>query len=340
MNEASRSRDNPEVADLHKAAAQLYKVKVTDFDVDALNQKILTMPEKLGEKVSGHEDARAAMADEAAKGYARLREGRGPRAAVLLAGASPADQTGLAEAYAETLGLPLKVIDLSNYAAGMTPMDLKREIATSLRKNASTVFLFKKVELAHPAIRNALPGLLEDAVFHIQEQNGGGTRLLRVSGRNAHFLFSTEAGSEFLNQPKPETDPKLFPKAVEQDGIPPALVTQTKVIPIRPRGESDFRQTVAFKLRNKLQGLAAKQGLIYTFENQDAFVDRIVKEFHSEGKESPNIDPILNEALDAALAKAKLRGDLHEGAKIKLEYEAALTGSINSRCIKIIREAL
>ncbi|MFN3827322.1 MAG: ATP-dependent chaperone ClpB [Micavibrio sp.] len=192
--------------------------KWTGIPVDKMLQgereKLLTMENKLGQRVVGQEEAVHAVADAVRRARAGLQDPRRPIGSFLFLGPTGVGKTELTKALAEFLfddDTALVRMDMSEYMEkhsvarmigappGYVGYDEGGALTEAVRRRPYQVVLFDEVEKAHPDVFNVLLQVLDDG--RLTDGQGrtvdfSNTVLIMTSNLGAEYLVSMEEGQD------------------------------------------------------------------------------------------------------------------------------------------------
>ena len=234
--------------------------------LEAENEKLLKMEERLTARVVGQQEAVRAVSRAVRRGRVGLRDPGKPIGSFLFLGPSGVGKTELAKALAEFLfddETAMTRLDMSEFMekhmaqrlVGAPPGYVDSEeggfLTEAVRRKPYSVLLFDEVEKAHADVFNLLLQVLDDG------------RLTDGRGRTADFsntvvIMTSNIGSQRIL----ETDPKLFESQDGRDALRDVLRDELKnflrpeflnriddVVIFRPLSKDDLRGIVDIQLR-------------------------------------------------------------------------------------------
>ncbi len=170
--------------------------------------KLLTMEERLHERIVGQDRAIAALADAIRRSRSGLSDPRRPIGSFIFLGSSGVGKTELAKALAEFLfddEDALVRVDMSEYREqhtvsrlfgappGYVGYEQGGQLTEAVRRRPYSVVLFDEIEKAHPDVWNALLQLLDD----VRLTDGQG-RI--VNFRNTVVVMTSNVGTSFVRR--------------------------------------------------------------------------------------------------------------------------------------------
>jgi ATP-dependent Clp protease ATP-binding subunit ClpC len=171
-------------------------------------QKLLSMEERLRERVVGQDEAIAAISDAIRRSRSGLKDPRRPSGSFIFIGPSGVGKTLLAKALAEFLfddEDALVRIDMSEYREqhtvsrlfgappGYVGYEEGGQLTEAVRRRPYRVILFDEIEKAHPEVWNALLQILDDGRL-----TDGQGRI--VNFRNTVLIMTSNLGTEFVSR--------------------------------------------------------------------------------------------------------------------------------------------
>ncbi len=171
-------------------------------------EKLLSMEDRLKERIIGQDEAISALADAIRRARAGLKDPRRPIGSFIFLGSSGVGKTETAKALAEFLfddEDALVRIDMSEYREQHTASRLfgappgyvgyeeGGQLTESVRRRPYRVILFDEIEKAHPEVWNALLQILDDGRL-----TDGQGRI--VDFRNTVLIMTSNLGTEYVTR--------------------------------------------------------------------------------------------------------------------------------------------
>jgi ATP-dependent Clp protease ATP-binding subunit ClpB len=323
-----------EEADVAATLAQWTGVPVNRM-LEGEAEKLLSMEQRLAERVVGQDQAVLAVARAVRRGRVGLRDPRRPIGSFLFLGPSGVGKTELAKALAEFLfddEQALTRLDMSEFMErhmaqrliGAPPgyADAERGgfLTEAVRHRPYSVLLFDEVEKAHEDVFNLLLQVLDDG------------RLTDGMGRSADFsntviLMTSNIGSERIL----DTEAGLFDTAEGRDALRDVLLEQLRgrfrpeflnriddIVVFRALRREDLLRIVEIQLAG-LGRLLAPRGL--RLELGAAAKQRLVELGYEPSFGARPLRRAIVRELQDPLAEALLRGGYASGTTIRVELE-------------------
>lgn len=174
--------------------------------VQGEREKLLSLPEKLHERVVGQDDAVTAVADSVLRARAGLKDPKRPIASFIFLGPTGVGKTELAKALAEDLFDDERAmirIDMSEYMEkhsvsrlvgappGYVGYDEGGQLTEAVRRRPYSVILFDEIEKAHHDVFNIFLQILDDGVLT-------DSRGRHVDFKNTIIIMTSNLGSDIL----------------------------------------------------------------------------------------------------------------------------------------------
>lgn len=201
-NDLDQTVDEDDIADV---VAQWTGIPAKQM-METEAQKLLTMEDRLHERIVGQDKAIEALADAIRRSRSGLADPRRPIGTFLFLGSSGIGKTELAKALAEFMfddEEALIRIDMSEYREqhtvsrlfgappGYVGYDQGGQLTEQVRRRPYSVVLFDEIEKAHPDVWNSLLQLMDDGRL----TDGQGRT---VNFRNTVVVMTSNVGTSFI----------------------------------------------------------------------------------------------------------------------------------------------
>jgi ATP-dependent Clp protease ATP-binding subunit ClpB len=205
---AKEDQMTPEVVDAEQIAQVVSRWTGVPVEkmLEGEKEKLLSMEERLRQRVVGQDEALEAVSDAVRRARAGLKDPNRPIGSFLFLGPTGVGKTELTKALAEFLfddETAVTRLDMSEYMEkhsvsrmigappGYVGYDEGGALTESVRRRPYQVVLFDEVEKAHPDVFNVLLQVLDDGRL----TDGQGRT---VDFRNTLIIMTSNLGSEFL----------------------------------------------------------------------------------------------------------------------------------------------
>ncbi|MDD7432186.1 MAG: AAA family ATPase, partial [Clostridiales bacterium] len=174
--------------------------------MESEKEKVLALPEILGRRVLGQEEAIEAVSRAILRARSGLKDARRPIGSFIFLGPTGVGKTELAKTLTEALFSDEKAmirIDMSEYmekysvsrligaAPGYIGYEEGGQLTEAVRRHPYSVVLFDEIEKAHPDVFNLLLQVLDDG--RLTDSQGR-----TVDFRNTVIIMTSNIGSQFL----------------------------------------------------------------------------------------------------------------------------------------------
>jgi len=230
------------------------------------SEKLLTMEDRLGERLIGQRQAVIAVSDAVRRSRAGISDPNRPTGSFLFLGPTGVGKTELAKSLAEFLfddERSMVRIDMSEYGekhsvsrlVGAPPGYIGYEeggqLTEAVRRRPYSVILLDEVEKAHPEVFNILLQVLDDGRL----TDGQGRT---VDFRNVILIMTSNLGSQYLADPglDPELKQQAVMGVVRQAFKPEFLNRLDEIVMFTPLDTADLARIVDIQL-NRLNARLA-----------------------------------------------------------------------------------
>ncbi len=293
-------------------------------------QKLLSMEDHLGTRVVGQDEALQILADAVRRARSGLSDPNRPIGSFMFLGPTGVGKTETAKALAEFLfddEHAMIRVDMSEYQEkhsiarligappGYVGYEEGGQLTEPVRRRPYAVVLLDEVEKAHPEIFNVLLQLLDDGRL----TDGQGRT---VDFRNSVVIMTSNLGSEFYGDPLSgpgnweQTKTRVLDR-VREFFRPEFINRLDDIIVFRSLGVNEIKEIVQIQLRQLSARLAERR------------IELELSEAASLQVATAGYDPVfgarpLKRAIQRdimnPLAQAILRGDIHEGQKVEVDF--------------------
>jgi ATP-dependent Clp protease ATP-binding subunit ClpC len=320
-------------ADIAQVVSKLTGVPVTELTEEE-KQKLLTLEDKIHQRVVGQNEAVQAVSDAVRLSRAGLTQGYRPIANFLFLGPTGVGKTELAKALAWSVfgdEDAMIRIDMSEYMErhavsrlvgappGYVGYDEGGQLTEAVRRRPYSVILLDEIEKAHPDVYNILLQVFDDG------------RLTDGKGRVVNFtntiiIATSNLGSALIiENDKATGKDKKDKKALKAELMevlrghfrPEFINRIDDIIVFDSLNEDEIKNIVRLQLE-KVTQLLAEKGVSITFS--DALVDDLAKRGYQPEFGARELRRLIKTDIENLLARKLLAGELKEGARVIVNY--------------------
>ena len=322
--------------DVAQVVSKLTGVPVTELTEEE-KQKLLTLEDKIHQRVVGQNEAVQAVSDAVRLSRAGLTQGSRPIANFLFLGPTGVGKTELAKALAWSVfgdEDAMIRIDMSEYMErhavsrlvgappGYVGYDEGGQLTEAVRRRPYSVILLDEIEKAHPDVYNILLQVFDDG------------RLTDGKGRvvdftNTIIIATSNLGSaQIIENDKATGKDKKDKKALKAELMevlrghfrPEFINRIDDIIVFDSLNEDEIKNIVRLQLE-KVTQLLAEKGVSITFS--DALVDDLAKRGYQPEFGARELRRLIKTDIENLLARKLLAGELKEGARVTVNYSAS-----------------
>lgn len=320
-------------ADIAQIVSKLTGVPVTELTEEE-KLKLLTLEDKLHQRVVGQNEAVQAVSDAVRLSRAGLTQGSRPIANFLFLGPTGVGKTELAKALAWSVfgdEDAMIRIDMSEYMErhavsrlvgappGYVGYDEGGQLTEAVRRRPYSVILLDEIEKAHPDVYNILLQVFDDG------------RLTDGKGRvvdftNTIIIATSNLGSaQIIENDKATGKDKKDKKALKAELMevlrghfrPEFINRIDDIIVFDSLNKDEIKNIVRLQLE-KVTQLLAEKGVSITFS--DALVDDLAKRGYQPEFGARELRRLIKTDIENLLARKLLAGELKEGARVIVNY--------------------
>ncbi len=293
-------------------------------------QKLLTMEDKMEQRVVGQNEAIRAVADAVRRSRSGLSDPNRPIGSFLFLGPTGVGKTETAKALAEFLfddEQAMVRIDMSEYGEkhsvsrligappGYVGYEEGGQLTEAVRRRPYTVILLDEIEKAHPDVFNVLLQVLDDGRL----TDGQGRT---VDFKNAVLILTSNIGSYHYGDPVTASDfeetKKLVLEDVRQTLRPEFINRLDDLIVFHQLGSTQIRSIVKIQLDGLTRRLAERR---IELKLTDAALDHLaLTGFDPVYGARPLKRAVQREVLNP-LATALLRGEIKDGQTVMVDQQ-------------------
>ena len=301
------------------------------------SEKLLSMEDRLGERLIGQRKAVTAVADAVRRSRAGISDPNRPTGSFLFLGPTGVGKTELAKSLAEFLfddEHAMVRIDMSEYGekhtvsrlVGAPPGYIGYEeggqLTEAVRRRPYSVVLLDEVEKAHPEVFNILLQVLDDGRL----TDGQGRT---VDFRNVILIMTSNLGSQFMADPKLHADTKqeAVMNVVRQAFKPEFLNRLDEIVIFDALGIEELSRIVDIQLRRLNQRLADRR---IEIEVSDAGKEWLALTGFDPVYGARPLKRLVQTTIEDALARRVLSGEVSDGQTVRFELNEDGSGLVLS----------
>jgi ATP-dependent Clp protease ATP-binding subunit ClpC len=338
-NEWLRSKNLDEVVDeedIAEIVASWTGIPVHRM-LETEREKLVSMEERLHERVIGQHDAIVALADAIRRTRSGLKNPHRPIGSFIFVGPTGVGKTELAKALAQFMfdsEDALTRVDMSEFQErhtvsrligappGYVGYDEGGQLTESVRRRPYQVILFDEIEKAHADVFNAMLQVLDEG----RMTDGQGHT---VDFRNTVIIMTSNAGTEHLrarpigfntaDQQQQQVDMKEAKRkvddALKQTFRPEFLNRIDEIILFEPLTEEDLYQIVDIQIAELAERLQEKE---LTLEITPEAKNLLVREGYSPAYGARPLRRTIQRLVETPLSRALIKNEYQAGDRIKI----------------------
>ncbi len=338
-NEWLRSKNLDEVVDeedIAEIVASWTGIPVHRM-LETEREKLVSMEDRLHERVIGQHDAIVALADAIRRTRSGLKNPHRPIGSFIFVGPTGVGKTELAKALAQFMfdsEDALTRVDMSEFQErhtvsrligappGYVGYDEGGQLTESVRRRPYQVILFDEIEKAHADVFNAMLQVLDEG----RMTDGQGHT---VDFRNTVIIMTSNAGTEHLrarpigfntaDQQQQQVDMKEAKRkvddALKQTFRPEFLNRIDEIILFEPLTEEDLYQIVDIQIAELAERLQEKE---LTLEITPEAKNLLVREGYSPAYGARPLRRTIQRLVETPLSRALIKNEYQAGDKIKV----------------------
>jgi ATP-dependent Clp protease ATP-binding subunit ClpC len=333
-----RGTSSHEVTAEHVAqiVSALTGIPVSDLTTEE-RQKLLSLEDRLRDRVVGQEEAVHAVAEAVRLARAGLKEAGKPTATFLFLGPTGVGKTELAKALAAAVfgnEDALVRVDMSEYAErhtvarlvgappGYIGYDEGGQLTERVRRRPYSVVLLDEIEKAHPEVHNVLLQLFDEG------------RLTDGRGRVVDFthtiiISTSNLGSDVIQRNLTAADREQLDYPALRDRLmellrrhfrPEFLNRVDEVVVFHALGKKEIRAIVELQLQ-RVARTASQQDIHLQFD--EALLDHLAEVGYAPEFGARMLKRRIRSEVEAPLANAILKGEVSAHDHVRLGFDPA-----------------
>ena len=300
--------------------------------VQGEREKLLSLPQKLHERVVGQDDAVTAVADSVLRARAGLKDPKRPIASCIFLGPTGVGKTELAKALAEDLFDDERAmirIDMSEYMEkhsvsrlvgappGYVGYDEGGQLTEAVRRRPYSVILFDEIEKAHHDVFNIFLQILDDGALtdsrgrHVDFKN---TIIIMTSNLGSDILLDAAAKGKLEDAQVREEVMNLM----KQNFRPEFLNRVDEILMFHALKLEDIERILKIQMGRFSERLA---GLGVKVEMTDAASKHLAKEGYDPLYGARPLKRVIVKEIETPVSKLIVGGKLVEGSTLKIDVE-------------------
>src|ERR671939_64860 len=295
-------------------------------------QKLVTMEERLGERVIGQEEALTAVANAVRRARAGLQDPNRPVGSFIFLGPTGVGKTETARALAEFLfddERAMVRLDMSEYMEkhavarmigappGYVGYEEGGQLTEAVRRRPYAVILFDEIEKAHPDVFNTLLQVLDDG--RLTDAQGR-----TVDFRNTVIIMTSNIGSQYLldgvtpeGQLKPEAR-DLVMAELRGHFRPEFLNRVDDTVLFTPLNPGEIENIVELMLADLRVRLSERNITVEITEEAKRFIGR---EGYDPVYGARPLRRFIAKEVETQVARALLRDGAIEGSTVRIDVD-------------------
>jgi ATP-dependent Clp protease ATP-binding subunit ClpB len=291
-------------------------------------QKLLTLEDRLHERIVDQQDAVRAVADAIRRSRAGLADPKRPVGSFLFLGPTGVGKTELARALAALLYEDAMVrLDMSEYMEkhttsrligappGYVGYDEGGQLTEAVRRRPYRVILFDEIEKAHPDVFNILLQVLEDGRL----TDGHGRT---VDFRHAIIIMTSNLGSQYLRNLEPgdqagfELVRVQIMEELRRSLRPEFLNRIDEIIVFRPLTRADLERIVDLQLAGLAARLAGRNIRLEVTKDAKAV---LAQQGYSPDFGARPLRRLIQRTVENAVSRQLLAGEFRDGETVVVD---------------------
>jgi ATP-dependent Clp protease ATP-binding subunit ClpB len=296
--------------------------------MEAEVQKLLTMEDRLRERVVGQDTALTIVSDAIRRSRAGLQDPNRPLASFLFLGPTGVGKTELARALAEFLfdnEQAIVRIDMSEYMEkhsvsrligappGYVGYDEGGQLTETIRRQPYSVVLLDEIEKAAPEVFNVLLQMLDDGRL----TDGQGRT---VDFKNTVIIMTSNIGDRWLHEYEgldEDTIQRDIRQRLRDEGFRPEFINRIdEIIVFHPIPREQVKHIVEIQL-NRIRPRLAERHI--TLQLTDAAKEFIANEGYDPQFGARPLKRVIQHEVENRLARALLNGEIRDGATVTID---------------------
>lgn len=295
-------------------------------------KKLVSMEERLHQRVIGQEEAVSAVSDAVRRSRAGLQDPRRPIGSFLFLGPTGVGKTELAKSLAEFLfddERAMVRLDMSEYMEkhsvakligappGYVGYEEGGQLTERVRRRPYAVLLLDEIEKAHPDVFNILLQILDDG--RLTDAKGR-----TVDFRNTVIIMTSNLGSLAIleHQGEGKELERELNRLLKETFKPEFLNRIDETILFKPLDKSSLVKIVSLQVEQLRKLLTGEK---IDLELTQAAMERLASEGFDPQFGARPLRRLIQKEIQNRLAKEILEGRLQPGDKVEVDWEGEYT---------------
>jgi ATP-dependent Clp protease ATP-binding subunit ClpB len=322
-------KEEVDAEDVAEIVAKWTHIPVSKL-MEAEVQKLLTMEDRLRDRVVGQENALQIVSDAIRRSRAGLQDPNRPLASFIFMGPTGVGKTELARALAEFLfdsDQALIRIDMSEYMEkhsvsrligappGYVGYDEGGQLSEAVRRRPYSVVLFDEIEKAAPEVFNVLLQILDDGRL----TDGQGRT---VDFKNTLIILTSNLGDRWLHEYDGMDDDdiqRLVRQRLREEGLRPEFINRIdEVIVFHPLTRNRMKDIIEIQLRRLRPRLAERHIELHL---SDDALDYLANEGYDPQFGARPLKRVMQKEVENRVARALLDGTIRSGDTVEITVQ-------------------
>jgi ATP-dependent Clp protease ATP-binding subunit ClpB len=329
MKSARMLKEEVDAEDIAEIVSKWTHIPVTKL-MEGEVQKLLTMEDRLRQRVVGQDRALQIVSDAIRRARAGLQDPNRPLASFLFMGPTGVGKTELARALAEFLfddERALIRIDMSEYMEkhsvsrligappGYVGYEEGGQLTEAVRRRPYSVILLDEIEKAAPEVFNILLQILDDGRL----TDGQGRT---VDFKNTVIIMTSNVGNRWL----PELDgmdeedlQRIVRQRLREEGFRPEFINRIdEVVIFHPMTREQMKNIVEIQI-NRIRPRLAERHI--TLNLSESAKELLANEGYDPQFGARPLKRVIQREVENRIARAILDGTIHDGDTVLLDVE-------------------
>ena len=322
-------KEEVDAEDIAEIVSKWTHIPVTKL-MEAEVQKLLTMEDRLRERVVGQELALQIVSDAIRRSRAGLQDPNRPLASFIFLGPTGVGKTELARALAEFLfddEQAIVRIDMSEYMEkhsvsrligappGYVGYEEGGQLTEAVRRRPYSVVLFDEIEKAAPEVFNVLLQLLDDGRL----TDGQGRT---VDFKNTVIIMTSNVGNRWLSEydtGDEDKEQREVRQKLREEGFRPEFINRIDEVVIFHRITRDQMKSIVDIQINRLRPRLAERHI--TLHLSDAARDLLAREGYDQQFGARPLKRVIQKEVENRLARGILDGTIRDGDTVEIDEQ-------------------